>query len=768
MENRMDRTFFYRVTCAVSACCLAAHADMITVDANGFGDFQTIQEAIDAAEDGDQVLVLPGVYTASDPSSDAVFDLRGRNITVDSFAGPETCIVDAEFSRRGVLCSGGAPETARISGLTIRNGATLLQDGAGMRIQSSDLTVQNCWFINNTALGSGGAIHVKNASPTFRDCSFTSNNAVNGGAISALKNGSDADSQMTVTLETCTFTDNEATTQGSGIKATGLDLLSAIDVTMSGSISNQSDFIASCSTNLTSISDSTFTTTGWAECVPDRSNSFSVIALEDGTGLVSDCTFESLSTPGCAIRATNSDLELELATFIEHGSMGCETSSVIDAHDSNLTLAWCYWDLCDGTLLAASGEGSLSVQNSEFVSVQSPSATFSSGFGIVSGAAISLQISDCTFSGLMRGVYCHDHEGLSISGSTFQSNGFEQGYTPPNLNTFHLEVQGNAMKDSIEILDCVFDGGQVWTPESFQGSASYSGVTMRNAGTTTITRCVFSNNSGVGKGSAFGGALGIYTDDHEDTPTSITDCTFYSNGGGEGALFGGGASALLLGHGPSTVRNTVFQSNRAWAIGAVRATADFANCLFMSNLASIEGIGTAHIDGSMTDCTIVNSNSDCGFGALMLTNCALDRVTILQGSASNDWKALIDCCIWNDDQLGGCIHIPDGSRSKDNCGSNIAETVSIRNSMICNGTPTEIYGVYEDLGQNLVASVCCQADITHDGTVDGADLAALLAAWGEPCLGCQVDLDFDGEVTGADLAVLLAQWNECGPLLNTD
>ena len=81
--------------------------------------------------------------------------------------------------------------------------------------------------------------------------------------------------------------------------------------------------------------------------------------------------------------------------------------------------------------------------------------------------------------------------------------------------------------------------------------------------------------------------------------------------------------------------------------------------------------------------------------------------------------------------------------------------------MICKGIPTEIYGVYEDLGQNFIASVCCQADITHDGAVDGSDLAALLATWGESCLGCQVDLDYDGVITGADLAVLLAEWNEC-------
>ena len=760
----MQRTPLNWLFLVLHVACVPAYADVLIVDVNGFADYDTIQEAIDAAQPGDQVIVLPGVYTATDPTADAVFDLRGKNITVDSFAGPKSCIIDAEFARRGILCTSGAPETARISGMTIRNGATLLENGAGLLIDSSHLTIQNCLFMNNTALGAGGAVHIEDGSPVFRNCSFTSNTAVNGGAISAYKNDPGGAPQMRVTIEGSEFTGNEATTQGSGIQSIGLDLLSATDLTMTGSISNRSDFIASCSTFLTWISDSTFTTTGGSACEPDRANAFSVIDLEGGTGLVSDCTFDCLSSQSCAIRATGCDLVLELATFIEHGSFAqnCQTRSVIDAYDSNLALSGCYWEFCDGTFLAADGEGALSVLNTSFISDQSPEAADGYGFGIVSGPKIRVQIFNCIFSGLKRGVYCHDHGGLSITDSTFSFNGFDPGSSSPGLYTCHLVVQGNEMKESIEILDCGFYNGKFWTPENNQGYGPYNGVTMRKVGTTEISRCTFSNNSGVGPGSAFGSAVSITADEFEDTPISITDCEFASNGGGEGALFGGDASALSLSDGPSTVHNTIFRSNRAWGTGAVSARADFTNCLFRSNLASIDGVGTASIDGSMTDCTIVGSNADCGFGTLLLTDCALDRVTIIRGNASNDWKALLDCCQWSDDQLGGCIHIPDGSRSRDNCPSPTAESVTIRNSMICDGIPTEIYGVYEDLGQNFIASVCCQADITHDGTVDGADLGALLAAWGDSCLGCQVDLDFDGVITGADLAVLLGEWNQCG------
>jgi hypothetical protein len=52
------------------------------------------------------------------------------------------------------------------------------------------------------------------------------------------------------------------------------------------------------------------------------------------------------------------------------------------------------------------------------------------------------------------------------------------------------------------------------------------------------------------------------------------------------------------------------------------------------------------------------------------------------------------------------------------------------------------------------------ADLNGDGVVDGADLGALLAAWG-PCPKgdpCPADLDGDGSVDGADLGLMLSQW----------
>jgi hypothetical protein len=82
-----------------------------------------------------------------------------------------------------------------------------------------------------------------------------------------------------------------------------------------------------------------------------------------------------------------------------------------------------------------------------------------------------------------------------------------------------------------------------------------------------------------------------------------------------------------------------------------------------------------------------------------------------------------------------------------------------------NGVPDRLdlapFGWSLDVDFNAVPDECqCPADLNHDGVVDAADLARLLAAWGvNP--GNAADLTGNGLVNAADLAVLLAAWGPC-------
>lgn len=55
----------------------------------------------------------------------------------------------------------------------------------------------------------------------------------------------------------------------------------------------------------------------------------------------------------------------------------------------------------------------------------------------------------------------------------------------------------------------------------------------------------------------------------------------------------------------------------------------------------------------------------------------------------------------------------------------------------------------------------CAEDLNRDGTVNGADFAQLLGAWGACSGACPCDLNGDGTVDGSDLARLLANWGDC-------
>ena len=61
---------------------------------------------------------------------------------------------------------------------------------------------------------------------------------------------------------------------------------------------------------------------------------------------------------------------------------------------------------------------------------------------------------------------------------------------------------------------------------------------------------------------------------------------------------------------------------------------------------------------------------------------------------------------------------------------------------------------------SMVANAACPADIDGSGTVNAADLATLLGAWG-PCDSCVADLDGSGIVNAGDLAMLLGAWGAC-------
>ena len=105
-------------------------------------------------------------------------------------------------------------------------------------------------------------------------------------------------------------------------------------------------------------------------------------------------------------------------------------------------------------------------------------------------------------------------------------------------------------------------------------------------------------------------------------------------------------------------------------------------------------------------------------------------------------------------RVGGGIEDP-----ADLAANGFAKGTTILDSRFCGYQPAAINGPWTDLGGNSFNPGACDlADLNGDGVVNGADLALVLADWGEPCLGCPSDINDDGLVNGADLALVLAAW----------
>lgn len=208
-------------------------------DGSAAHPFDAIQEGIDAAQNGDIVMVADGVYTGDGNKN---LDFAGKAITVRSETGPDNCIIDCEGDGRGAYFHSGENNDAVLESLTIRNGYVDPSSsggdlGGGILCHNSSPTVSNCvvrenhaegpagsgglgggiaclecsptivrcWILDNTCVSWGGGICFWADSSTISECTISNNAADVGGGICCNDESTTAIIQCTITRNTAYF-----------------------------------------------------------------------------------------------------------------------------------------------------------------------------------------------------------------------------------------------------------------------------------------------------------------------------------------------------------------------------------------------------------------------------------------------------------------------------------------------------------------------------------------------------------------------------------
>lgn len=156
--------------CGLPFVFLALLTSTLATTVNVPASQPTIQAGINAAHNGDVVLVAPGKYFEN-------INFLGKAITVKSSAGAKLTIIDGNTNGSVVQFVSGETTASVLTGFTVRNGRAITTNifGGGILIQNSSPSIIGNWITQNQAAAGGAGIAVFTGSPLIAQNQITNN-----------------------------------------------------------------------------------------------------------------------------------------------------------------------------------------------------------------------------------------------------------------------------------------------------------------------------------------------------------------------------------------------------------------------------------------------------------------------------------------------------------------------------------------------------------------------------------------------------------------
>lgn len=365
----------------VSLPCVGFAAEHV-VRPDGSGDFPTIQSAVDAAAEGDTILLDDGVFTGNGNRDIKLF---GKDLVIRSMNGANACTIDSQGApgapHRAFRLDAGETQATRIEGIKIVGGyvqgpfpecggggilvaynshPTITQcifednetgfEGFGAGIlawENCDITLTDCTFVNNVsgwygggftlrkdcdgiverclvqgnyALHAGGGASITNSDPQVTDCQFLGNwcTEAGGGGV-LIKAGA------VPTFTRCTFSGNLE----SGIGIGNDPIVTAIDCLFEGN--GDYAILVDAQPNEINLLGCTFVNNSSQFLAHD------VFLNSQSSGYVRNCIFRSgcLAAPFAIYVAFNASLDID-CSIVENGRSGVGGTGTVAYGTGNL------------------------------------------------------------------------------------------------------------------------------------------------------------------------------------------------------------------------------------------------------------------------------------------------------------------------------------------------------------------------------------------------------------------------------------------------